>query len=187
MAEALLGGVLSAELANPKEICVGEPLPQRRQYLSQKYGILTSQDNSDTIQGAELVILAIKPQDLPAVCQKLGGQLQAEQAALSIVAGAKMSTLCEGLGHPAVIRVMPNTPAQIGQGMSLWTCSLGLPTLPLGSCPELVAGSDYVETLDKIRAHHEREAPFALRWSKNTVGGATVWGNPPISRFQKGD
>ena len=123
MAEALLEGVLSAELANPKEISVGEPLPQRRQYLSQKYGILASQDNSETIPGAELVILAIKPQDLPAVCQRLGGQLQAEQAALSIVAGAKMSTLREGLGHPAVIRVMPNTPAQIGEGMSLWTCS----------------------------------------------------------------
>ena len=98
MAEALLGGVLSAELANPKEICVGEPLPQRRQYLFQKYGVPTVQDNPEAVQGAELVILAIKPQDLPAVCQELGGQLQAGQAALSIVAGAKMSTLSEGLG-----------------------------------------------------------------------------------------
>ena len=123
MAEALVGGVLSAELANPEEICVGEPLQQRRQYLSQKYGVLTGQDNSEVVQGAELVILAIKPQDLPAVCKKLAGRLQVEQAVLSIVAGAKMSTLSEGLGHAAVIRVMPNTPAQIGEGMSLWACT----------------------------------------------------------------
>lgn len=123
MAEALVGGVLAAELANPEEICVGEPLPQRRQYLSEKYGVLTGQDNPEVVLGAELVILAIKPQDLPAVCQKLGGRLEPEQAVLSIVAGAKMSALSEGLGHSAVIRVMPNTPAQIGEGMSLWTCT----------------------------------------------------------------
>ncbi len=123
MAEALVGGVLSAELANPEEICVGEPLQQRRQYLSQRYGVLTGQDNSEVVRGAELVILAIKPQDLPAVCQNVSGRLGADQTVLSIVAGAKMSTLSEGLGHAAVIRVMPNTPAQIGEGMSLWTCA----------------------------------------------------------------
>ena len=72
---------------------------------------------------ADLVILSVKPQDLPAVFGQLEGALAPEQAALSIVAGAKMSTLAQGLGHEAIIRVMPNTPAQIGCGMTLWACS----------------------------------------------------------------
>jgi pyrroline-5-carboxylate reductase len=123
MAEAIIGGVLSAKLADPEEICVGEPRAERQQYLSHRYGVLASQDNLKAAQGAELVVLAIKPQDLPVVFQQLNGQLEPEQVALSIVAGARMSTLTQGLNHTAVIRVMPNTPAQIGHGMSLWTSS----------------------------------------------------------------
>ena len=75
------------------------------------------------LRAADLVVLAIKPQDLPHVSQGLRGQLFPAQTAVSIIAGAKMSTLADSLGHAPVIRVMPNTPAQIGQGMSLWTAS----------------------------------------------------------------
>jgi pyrroline-5-carboxylate reductase len=123
MAEAIIGGVLSAKLASPEEICVGEPRAERRQYLSQRYGILAEQENLKAAQDAELVVLAIKPQDLPVVSQQLNGQLEPEQVALSIIAGVKMSTLTQGLNHTSVIRVMPNTPAQIGHGMILWTSS----------------------------------------------------------------
>jgi pyrroline-5-carboxylate reductase len=123
MAEAIIGGVLSAKLAHPEEICVGEPRAERSQYLSHRYGVLASQDNLKAAQGADLVVMAIKPQDLPVVFQQLNGQLGPEQVALSIIAGAKMSTLTQGLSHAPVIRVMPNTPAQIGHGMSLWTSS----------------------------------------------------------------
>ncbi len=123
MAEAILGGVLAAELAKPGDVVIGEPVPQRRDYLSERYGVETHQDNVKTAEGADLVVMAIKPQDLPTVFGQLGGKLDSDQAALSIVAGAKMSTLAQGLQHDAVIRVMPNTPAQIGCGMTLWTCS----------------------------------------------------------------
>jgi pyrroline-5-carboxylate reductase len=123
MAEAIVAGVLSTKLTEPENISVGEPREERRQYLTNRYGVLTTQDNGKASQGAELVVLAIKPQDLPHASQQLRGQLQPGQAALSIIAGAKMSALAQALGHPAVIRVMPNTPAQIGHGMSLWTTS----------------------------------------------------------------
>lgn len=123
MAEAILGGVLSANLANTNDIRIGEPQMERRHFLSHRYGVQTSQDNLEAIDEADLVILAIKPQDLPAVFRQLHRELKPGQAALSIVAGAKMATLSKGLGHSAIIRVMPNTPAQIGHGMSLWTCS----------------------------------------------------------------
>ncbi len=123
MAEAILGGVLAADLAKPDDVRVGEPRTERRQFLCRQYGVQASQDNLEATEGADLVVLAVKPQDLPAVLHQLCGRLQPRQAALSIVAGAKVSTLTKGLDHPAVIRVMPNTPAQIGHGMSLWTCS----------------------------------------------------------------
>ena len=123
MAEAILGGVLAADLAKPGDVAIGEPVPQRRDYLSERYGVQTYADNLKTAQDADLVVLAIKPQDLPTVFHQLGGKLAPGQAALSIVAGAKMSSLAQGLSHDSIIRVMPNTPAQIGCGMTLWTCS----------------------------------------------------------------
>ena len=123
MAEAILGGVLAADLAQPGDVAIGEPIPQRRDYLSERYGVNTYQDNVKTAEDADLVVMAVKPQDLPHVFSQLGGKLDRQQAALSIVAGAKMSTLAQGLAHESIIRVMPNTPAQIGCGMTLWTCS----------------------------------------------------------------
>ena len=123
MAEAILKGVLAAGLTSPNEVSVGEPVADRRAYLEQNYRIRVEQSNLDAARDAELVLLAIKPQDLPAVSGQLKGQLQSGQSVLSIIAGTKMSSLVQGLGHPAVIRVMPNTPAQIGQGVSLWTCT----------------------------------------------------------------
>ena len=128
MAEALLGGMLDAGLAAPDDIAIGEPVERRRDYLADKYGVATGGDNRPVIQSADLVALAVKPQDLPAVFAELGGQLTAGQSALSIIAGAKLDTLAKGLQHDAIIRVMPNTPAQIGCGMTMWTCAAAVPS-----------------------------------------------------------
>ena len=126
MAEAILHGVLSGKLAAPEDISVGEPVAERREYLSSEFGVTTDADNLKSAQRADLVVLAVKPQDLGAVMGQLKGHLDSQQAAVSIVAGAKMETLSNGLGHKSVIRVMPNTPAQVGAGMTLWTCSDGV-------------------------------------------------------------
>ena len=123
MAEAILRGVLNAQVAAPTDVAIGEPRPERRQFLSSEFGVQAHQGNLDAVKEADLLILAIKPQDLPVIFQELGERLRPEQAVLSIIAGAKMSTLSKGFSHESIIRVMPNTPAQIGQGMSMWTCS----------------------------------------------------------------
>ena len=123
MAEAILRGVLDAHVAEAGDVRIGEPRPERRQYLSSEFGVETHQGNLDAAKDAELLILAIKPQDLPVLFQELGERFKPEQAVLSIVAGAKIATLSKGFSHESTIRVMPNTPAQIGQGMSMWTCS----------------------------------------------------------------
>ena len=126
MAESIVHGVLSGKLAVPADIAVGEPVAERRAFLKGEFGVSPVADNLEAASGADLVVLAVKPQDLGSVLSQLKGSLNDEQAALSIVAGARMSTLTDGLGHKSVVRVMPNTPAQVGSGMTLWTCSSGV-------------------------------------------------------------
>ena len=126
MAESIVHGVLAGKLAAPGDITVGEPVAERRAFLKGEFGISPVADNLEATSGADLLVLAIKPQDLGTVLAQLKGNLGPEQAALSIVAGARMATLSQGLAHDAVVRVMPNTPAQVGSGMTLWTCSAGV-------------------------------------------------------------
>ena len=126
MAEALLGGIVEAGIATAKEIRVGEPVQARRADLEEKFGLATVERNLEAVDGAGIVVLAIKPQNLHQVLSELNGNLTEDNTVVSIVAGARMGTLVSGMGHSSVIRAMPNTPAQIGQGMSVWTASPGV-------------------------------------------------------------
>ena len=127
MAEAIIGGIVEAGITAPEDVSVGEPVEARREYLSRTYGLTTTGDNLEATDGASISVLAVKPQSLPYVFPQLAGKLAADNALLSIVAGATMQTLTSGLAHDAVIRVMPNTPAQIGAGMTMWTASEAVP------------------------------------------------------------
>lgn len=129
MAEAIIGGVLSARLSSPESISVGEPVAERREHLARAHGVTAFADNAAAISGADLIFLAVKPQALPDALPDLSQSLVPSQTIASIVAGATMDTLTGGLKHAAVIRVMPNTPAQIGAGMSVWTAADAVPTL----------------------------------------------------------
>jgi len=123
MAEALLSGILSSNVAPAEEIKIGEPVEARRSYLTQTYKVETLADNSQAISNSDLIILAVKPQDLNKVTTELKPTIKPNQTALSILAGTKIPTIKDGLKHSSIIRVMPNTPAQIGCGMSMWTCT----------------------------------------------------------------
>jgi len=123
MGEAMLAAILGKGLSLPEDLCVSDISETRRQYLEQKYGLSVTGDNSLAIAKADIVILSIKPQNLSGVMAELNGQLQPEQLALSIIAGAKIDTLCQGLNHRHLVRAMPNTPAQIGEGMTVWTAT----------------------------------------------------------------
>ncbi len=122
MAEAILSGMLDAGVAAPADVIIGEPVAARREYLAEQYGVAVSAVNSPVVGSPDLVVLAVKPQDLPKVYADIGGKFMGRQSVLSIVAGAKMESLAKGVGHERIIRVMPNTPAQIGAGMTMWTC-----------------------------------------------------------------
>ncbi len=123
MAEAMLSAILDRGLSQPQDISVGDIDGARRQHLEQKYGVAVISDNLKALSGNDIVVLAIKPQNLAEVMAELGGQLKAGQLVLSIIAGKRIDTLSSGLNHRCVVRAMPNTPAQIGEGISVWTAT----------------------------------------------------------------
>ncbi|AII58945.1 pyrroline-5-carboxylate reductase [Dehalococcoides mccartyi CG4] len=121
MGEAILGALIQKNICPPKDITVSEIKAERRAFLENTYGIKTTPSNPEAIKNAEVVLLAIKPQNLAELSAGLKGKLAETQLVISIIAGATLSKLSGGLGHKAVVRVMPNTPAMIGMGMSVWT------------------------------------------------------------------
>jgi len=122
MGEAMVRGILGKKMAVPQDMVVSDISSVRRELLSREYGVSTLADSRDAVKNADLIILAVKPQNLHQVMDELKG-LAPEQLVLSIVAGATLSSLCQGLKHSSVIRAMPNMPAQIGEGMTIWTAT----------------------------------------------------------------
>jgi pyrroline-5-carboxylate reductase len=120
MGEAIVKGIIAKVIAKPADITASDVSQARRDLLSKQYGVKAVADNRQAAEGAEVIVLAIKPQELHKVLGELKG-LSAKQLVISIVAGATLGTLCQGLGHNCVVRTMPNMPAQIGEGMTVWT------------------------------------------------------------------
>ena len=123
MGETLIAALLRAGLSSPGDITASDVSPQRRDALHQQHGITTTDDSRRAAEGAELLFLAVKPQDYDAVAASLRGSLSTDQTVVSIMAGVRIEALRKGLGHDAIVRVMPNTPAQVGEGMSVWTAT----------------------------------------------------------------
>lgn len=124
MAESMIAGLLSRGLVEPTQIVASHPRADRRQRLTDRFGIEATESNRDAATQADLVMLTVKPQILTGVMKQLHGRLEPRQVAISIIAGASIAKLTLGLGHSAIVRVMPNTPAQIGEGMMVWTSTV---------------------------------------------------------------
>ncbi len=123
MAEAMIRGLLEKHLVPPSHVLVTGPRRERRADLAKRFGVKALASNVEAAKSAHVVVLSVKPQILPAVLRELRGELADGQLVLSIVAGAPLGALREGLGHAAVVRAMPNTPAQIGMGITAWCAS----------------------------------------------------------------
>lgn len=125
MAEAIITGILDSDL--DAQVSVGEPVAARREALSQHDGLTVTDENAAAIANADIVVLAVKPQQFESVAQSLSGVLQEDQTVLSIMAGVKMHSIGLKLNHRRLIRVMPNTPMQVRQGISAWTATDEVP------------------------------------------------------------
>jgi pyrroline-5-carboxylate reductase len=123
MGEALIKGLFRQSLIEPQNIIGAEPWDKRREYLESQYQISVTADNVAAIKDAKIVFLSIKPQVMDTVLEQLRGNVPEDALVFSIAAGVPLSKIRNGLGIESVIRAMPNTPAQIGQGITVWTAT----------------------------------------------------------------
>ncbi len=126
MGEAIVAAVLEKNLAAPADICVSDISGSRREYLEKQYGVAVAANNREAVDDRDVIVLAVKPQNLTEVLSDLKGSIKPAQLVLSIVAGVKIGAISQGSGHGSIVRCMPNTPAQIGFGMSAWTATAGV-------------------------------------------------------------
>lgn len=122
MAEAMIAGLLRKKLAKPEDITVSGPRMERGEELHKKYKVQATTDNAAAASHADVVVLSVKPQRLSEVMKGLY-KVRPEALVLSIVAGASIQKISRTLKHSAVVRSMPNTPGQIGEGITVWTAS----------------------------------------------------------------
>jgi pyrroline-5-carboxylate reductase len=123
MGEAIIAALLEGKLARPRDIYACDIDPARLAAIGKKYKVSCASGTGKAISNADVIVLAVKPQSLAAVMTELKGELEESQLIFSIVAGARLDTIRRGLEHEAIIRAMPNTPAQVKQGMSVWTAT----------------------------------------------------------------
>lgn len=121
MAEAMIRGLLGQKLMGADQIIAAGPRPERGRQLQERHGIRVTTDNCEAAEDGQIVILSVKPQVLPEVMAQIRGHLRRQDLVLSIIAGMPIRIIADGLAHAAVVRAMPNTPAQIGQGITVWT------------------------------------------------------------------
>jgi pyrroline-5-carboxylate reductase len=125
MGEAIIAAVLRAKITEPGRIAVYDVIGARAQQLAGQYGVRSAENPEQAVAGADFVITAVKPQDFPKAAASIAGRLQGATV-ISIMAGVTVSQLTSLLQTDAVVRSMPNTPAQIGEGMTGWTATPGV-------------------------------------------------------------
>ena len=120
MAESMIAGFLRAKLVEPSQIVASHPRAERRAALEGSHGIRVVASNIEAIDGADVIVFAVKPQMLAKVGREIGPHLRPGQLVLSVLAGPTTKALTVALGYDQVVRAMPNTPARIGNGMTVW-------------------------------------------------------------------
>lgn len=123
MAEAIISGLIADRAVQAAQLTASHPRRERRDLLAERHGIHPVATNREALADAQVVVIAVKPQMLGRVMRELRGRLDADQVVVSIVAGATIRTLVDGLQHAAVVRAMPNTPSQIRRGITVWSAS----------------------------------------------------------------
>ena len=127
MAEAMINGLLHHHLVQPDCIIAADPHEARGRELVERYGLRFTTDNQEAAEAANLMVLSIKPQVFTQVAPSLRRHARNAEMILSILAGVRISTLASALANPNIVRAMPNTPAQIGEGITVWTATPEVP------------------------------------------------------------
>jgi pyrroline-5-carboxylate reductase len=118
MAEALVKGVINASVYAPGNLFISDIRVERLKFLAGKYGVIVCEENSELAAKVETVVLSIKPQNMTEVLESVKDAIGTDKLVISIAAGIKVANITAILGDIAIVRVMPNTPALIGEGAS---------------------------------------------------------------------
>jgi pyrroline-5-carboxylate reductase len=113
MGEAMLSATIARGVVAPDGVTVAEINDERCSLINGKYGVRVSSDPGAVVEGAEVVVFAIKPQEFDAAAHILHGRFRRDQTIVSIMAGVPIDKISRALAHAAIARVMPNTPAAI--------------------------------------------------------------------------
>jgi len=116
MAEALIKGVIAAKVYPPENIIVSDIRPERLELLKNEYKVRTTADNAELARSVDVLVLSVKPQNMSGALESIKGSVDADTLVVSIAAGIKTKMIASALGNVGVVRVMPNTPALIGEG-----------------------------------------------------------------------
>ena len=123
MGEALLAAAIAQDVCSPAAIVVGEPVPDRRAHLAETHGVGVDSDNARVVAGADVVILAIKPQQVQEVLPQLQESLSDDTLVISIMAGVPLGAIGSLLGSSSLVRAMPSILATIGEAATVWTAT----------------------------------------------------------------
>lgn len=131
MAEVMVKGLVKNGVIDSGRILASDRKRSRLDELAARHGIRVTRDNVEVAAEADLLVLAVKPQNLATVLAELRGRVRSETLVLSIIAGASIRAIRAGLEHHAVVRCMPNLPCRIGEGMTVWYASPDAPEATL--------------------------------------------------------
>ena len=123
MGEAMIKGLLHQEQVERDRIIAADPNDERLQHLCREFGVHGTNDNVGAASKADILVLSVKPQVTARVLSELSGRVDHVKVIVSIVAGVPIATISSGARNGNIVRAMPNTPAQIGQGITLWTAA----------------------------------------------------------------
>ena len=116
MAEAIIKGIITAKLYKPENILISDIIKERLEFLAQQYEVMTCSENRELASKADVLVLSIKPQKMDEALVSIKDVAGSMKLVISIAAGIKVEKIASVLGNIAIVRVMPNTPALIGQG-----------------------------------------------------------------------
>lgn len=118
MAQALINGIIQAGSFQPQDIIISDIDGDRITELFKKYGVTGASNNSAVVQKADIIVLSVKPQVIASVLDEIKDSVRKDSVVISIAAGITVDTIAKALGDIEIIRVMPNTPSLVSEGMS---------------------------------------------------------------------
>lgn len=118
MAEALIKGIIAAKMYAPENVFVSDIKAERLEFLTSRYGVAACKTNGEVAAKVDTLVLSVKPQTMNEALDSIKDAVGSKTLIISIAAGIKVAKIAGALGDVPIVRVMPNTPALIGEGAS---------------------------------------------------------------------